>query len=120
MAKILTVDNEPDTVDLIESVLKNAGFEVIKALSGKEGLEKWEKEKPDLILLDIMMPDLSGWDVYQRIRTKDKIQKVAFLSVIETSEYRIQALKKEGLSDYILKPFKPEELIERVKKILNE
>lgn len=118
MAKILTVDNEPDTVELVKAILEKDGHEVITALSGKEGLEKKKEEKPDLVLLDVMMPDLSGWDVYARIRKENNNVKVAFLSVIEISDDRKNKLLEEGLSDYILKPFTPEELTERVKAIV--
>lgn len=120
MAKIMEVDNEPDTVELVKEILERAGHEVVTAYGGRECLAKLEKERVDLVLLDIMMPDLSGWDVYQRIRKMNKKQKVAFLSVVEVSKERKEALKKEGLSDYIMKPFTEEELIERVKAILGE
>jgi DNA-binding response OmpR family regulator len=120
MAKILSCDNEPDMLALIKDILSKGGFKVISATSGRECLKKKDEEKPDLILLDIMMPDMSGWDIYQRIRKKDKKQKVAFLSVLEVSEERKKSLIKEGVSDYILKPFKADRLIKRVKAILEK
>ncbi len=118
MAKILVCDNEEDTVVLIESLLKGEGFEVVKAFSGEDALEVWEREKPDLILLDIMMPGLSGWDVYWKIRKKDKEQKVIFISVLEVLDERKENLKKEGVTDYILKPFNTDDLVKRVKAAL--
>jgi DNA-binding response OmpR family regulator len=118
--KILSCDNEPDTVALVDKILSDAGYEVIGSLSGRECLERWKKEKPDLILLDIMMPDMSGWDVYQRIRKKDKEQKVAFLSVIDATSERVKRLREEGISDYILKPFTADELVKRVEAILKK
>jgi len=120
MVKILHVDNEQDTIVLVKLILTKAGYNVESAMSGKECLKKYEEEKPNLILLDIMMPDMSGWDVFQKIREKNKKQKIAFLSVIEVSEQRKAELMKEGLVDYILKPFTEEELKTRVKKILGE
>jgi DNA-binding response OmpR family regulator len=119
--KILSVDNEQTTVNLVKDILETEGYKVTRVTSGKECLRKFEAHPDyDLILLDIMMPDLSGWDVYERIREKNKKVKVAFLSVIEISKERINKLKQEGLSDYITKPFDSEELIKRVKSILKK
>lgn len=119
MAKIMTVDNEPTTVELVKSILEGAGYKVITATSGQECLDKLAAgAKPDLILLDIMMPGLPGWEVYQSIRKTDKKVKVAFLSVVDVSEKGKASLIKCGLSDYIVKPFTADELISSVKKIL--
>ncbi len=112
------MDNEPDVVRLVKSILEDAGYDVVTALSGEEGLEKLEKEKPDLILLDIMMPDLSGWDVYDRVRKIDRKIKVVLLSVLEVSHKRKEMLKKQGISGYIMKPFKGDELVKSMKTIL--
>jgi two-component system response regulator VicR len=116
--KIMVVDNEPDTVDMVKAILEDGGFVVVTAYSGTECLKKVEVEKPDLILLDIMMPDLSGWDVYNRLRKTDKETKVSFLSAIEVSRERMDKLLQSGLSDYITKPFTADELLERVGRIL--
>jgi DNA-binding response OmpR family regulator len=118
--KILTVDNEEDTVNLIKMILEDAGYEVETALSGKECLERMEQKNFDLVLLDIMMPDMSGWDVFDKIKRMGKLEKtrVAFLSVLECSPARKKKLIEEGLADYINKPFKPEELVKRVKSII--
>jgi len=116
--KVMVVDNEPDTVELVKAILEDAGYEISCAHSGLECLEKVQTEKPDLILLDIMMPDLSGWDTYSRLRKKDQNVKVSFLSAIEVSKERLTKLLAGGLSDYITKPFTADELIDRVKKIL--
>jgi len=116
----MSVDNEPITVKLVKEILEKEGYKVITALSGTECLEKLEKEKVDLILLDIMMPDMSGWDVYERIRKKDKKVKVAFLSILEVSPSRRKEMEEKGISDYITKPFSPKDLARRVKSILNK
>ena len=116
--RILVVDNEPDTVELIRTILASAKYGVSTAFSGLECLEKVEREKPELVLLDLMMPDLSGWDTFNRIRRKNMKVKIAFISVIEVSRDRKEKLLLNGLSDYITKPFTAEELLERVGKIL--
>jgi DNA-binding response OmpR family regulator len=115
---IMSVDNELITVTLVKDILEKEGYKVITALSGEECLEKLEKNKVDLILLDIMMPGLSGWDVYERIKEKNKKVKIAFLSILEISPSRRKEIAEKGVSDYITKPFNPNDLIERVESIL--
>lgn len=120
MKKIMVVDNEPDIVDLTRTVLEIGGYEVVPVYSGEECLEKLEKVSVDLVLLDIMMPGMSGWDVFNRIKKSDKELKVAFMSVLEISEKRKETLLDEGLSDYILKPFDKDTLLDAVDRILKE
>jgi len=120
MKKIMVVDNEPDIVDLTRTVLELGGYNVIAAYSGEECLRLLEKENVDLVLLDIMMPGMSGWDVFNRINKKSQDVKVAFMSVLEISDRRKQVLLEEGLADYIMKPFDKDTLLDRVDKILKE
>jgi two-component system response regulator VicR len=120
MKKIMVVDNEPDIVDLTRTVLELGGYAVVPAYSGEECLRKLDEEEVDLILLDIMMPGMSGWDVFNRIKKKNKAIKVAFMSVLEISDKRKKVLLDEGLSDYIMKPFDKETLLEKVDNILKE
>lgn len=120
MKKIMVVDNEPDIVDLTRTVLELGGYEVVAAHSGEECLRLLEKEQVDLVLLDIMMPGMSGWDVFNRINKKSTDIKVAFMSVLEISDKRKQVLIEEGLADYIMKPFDKDTLLDRVDKILEE
>jgi len=118
MKKIMVVDNEPDIVDLTRTVLEIGGYQVIPAYSGEECLNKINEEEVDLILLDIMMPGMSGWDVFNRIKQQNIDIKVAFMSVLEISEKRKQVLLDEGLSDYIMKPFDKDTLLDKVDKML--
>jgi DNA-binding response OmpR family regulator len=120
MKKIMVVDNEPDIVDLTRTVLELGGYQVVAAHSGEECLRLLEKENVDLVLLDIMMPGMSGWDVFNRINKKSTVIKVAFMSVLEISDKRKQVLIEEGLADYIMKPFDKDTLLDRVDKILEE
>ena len=120
MKKIMVVDNEPDIVYLTRTVLELGGYNVVAAHSGEECLRLLEKEKVDLVLLDIMMPGMSGWDVFNRINKKSPDIKVAFMSVLEISDKRKQVLLEEGLADYIMKPFDKDSLLNRVDKILEE
>ena len=120
MKKIMVVDNEPDIVDLTRTVLEIGGYSVVPVYSGEECLRTLEKEKVDLVLLDIMMPGMSGWDVFNRIKKKNSDIKVAFMSVLEISDKRKQVLLDEGLADYIMKPFDKDSLLERIDNILKE
>lgn len=116
--KILHVEDNADTLQLVKTLLTEKGYKVIGAKNGRDGLKKAKKEKPDLILLDIMMPDMSGWDVFMGLKKMKSKSKVAFLSVVECSAARLKALKKEGVIDYILKPFDAKDLQKRIKKIV--
>ena len=120
MKKIMVVDNEPDIVDLTRTVLELGGYEVVPAYSGEECLQKIDKEQVDLVLLDIMMPGMSGWDVFNRIKKEKAEVKVAFMSVLEISDKRKEVLLQEGLSDYIMKPFEKDALLDKVDKILKD
>ena len=114
----MTVDNEPDTVEFVKMLLEKEGFSVVTAFSGKECLDKLKKDGINLVLLDIMMPDMSGWDVYTQIKKMDHRPKVAFLSAIDVSDERRKVLLKNGIADYITKPFDNDDLINRVKKMI--
>jgi two-component system, OmpR family, KDP operon response regulator KdpE len=114
--KILVVDDEPRMVQLIGMNLKLEGFEVISAPNGYQAVEKVTKEMPDLVLLDIMMPDMDGFETLQRIRDISSVP-VIFVSVINEEPDRVRGLDL-GADDYINKPFSPRELVSRIKAVL--
>ena len=120
--KIMIVDDEPDVVDLVKIVLKSEGYEVVTANSGREALEKIGTEMPDLVLLDIMMPQMDGWEVYNHIKSNSKTKDipVAMLTAKSQSIDKMIGLHVVQVDDYITKPFGRAELLERVKKILSE
>lgn len=118
MTKIMAVDDEPDIIRLIGKVLKKSGYEYVGCGGGEECLKKFKKEKPNLILLDIMMPEMDGWEVYERIKKIDKRQKVLFLTAVTVESEARDKMDELGVSDYLSKPFEPYELIERVKTVL--
>jgi DNA-binding response OmpR family regulator len=117
MAKILYIEDNRDTAVAVKTILTNAGFKTEVAYSGKEGL-KQVKNGFDIILLDIMLPDMSGWDIFAKLKSMGIKAKFAFLSAIPVSSDRIKELNEAGVSDYITKPFSKEDLIERVKKMI--
>lgn len=113
--KILVVDDEPDIRQTVKTVLEKNGFKVILAVNGDDGLKKWVKEKPDFVLMDIMMP---GTPV-REIIPKMKGAKIAYLSVVRTSEAeREDLMKSKNIVDFIQKPFDINELVATIKKHL--
>ena len=118
--KIMVVDDEPNLIELVQAILDSEGYEVITASSGRECLEKLKTVKPDLILLDMMMPGISGRETCEKIRanpdTKDL--KIVFLTVVRFSEVGKDILTKMDVLDYITKPFNNKEIVDRVKKAL--
>lgn len=118
--KIMTVDDEENLVELVKAILEAEGYEVITASNGKECLEKLKAVKPDLVLLDMMMPGMSGRETCEMIRKdpKTKNLKVAFVTVARFSEVGKDILKKLNAVDYITKPFDNKDLVKRVKKAI--
>jgi DNA-binding response OmpR family regulator len=118
--KILVVDDEPHMVELEKAILEMAKFEVITASDGNDALQKLEKGLPDLVLLDMMMPGMSGREVCERIRKNPKTKKlkVIFVTVARFSEVGKQVLEDMEVSDYITKPFENEDLVKRIKKVI--
>ncbi|MCE8422556.1 MAG: response regulator [Candidatus Methanoperedens sp.] len=117
--KILIVDDEPDTVDLVKLVLETEGFEVMTAYSGKECLELLKVETPDAILLDIMMPEMDGWEVFKKIRQTFGDIPIAMLTVRNQDIDKMLGLHVLKANDYITKPFGRKDLIERIKKMID-
>ena len=118
--KIMVVDDEKSLIELVTAVLEQEGYEIITAMNGEEALERLKTDKPNLILLDMMMPGMSGREVCERIRKdpKTKDLKIAFLTVAKFSETGRDVLKKMKVLDYITKPFDNADLVKRVKKMV--
>ena len=116
--RILHVDDEADTLAVVKTILEKEGYEVVSAGNGAKALKDVKLNNFDLLILDIMMPDMSGWDLFTRISKIKSTYKVIFLTVLEISEARLQELKGRGVRDYITKPFSRDELVKRVKKVI--
>ena len=114
--KILVVDDEVDIVDFIEDYLTGEGYEVVKAYNGVEALDKTRQDRPDLVVLDIMLPGLDGFEVCKQMRTESTVP-ILMLTAKDTDVDRIVGLEI-GADDYMPKPFNPRELVARVKAIL--
>ncbi len=111
--RILVVDDEKEIADVIELYLKNEGFEVEKFYTGKDALVSIEKAAPDMALLDVMLPDIDGFEVLQKIREKYNFPVIMLTAKTEYMD-KINGLMI-GADDYMAKPFNPLELIARVK-----
>lgn len=121
MAKILIIEDEKDIRQLITFTLQYAGYEVVSGKDGQEAVELVQKEMPDLILMDVRMPRLDGYEACRIIKADETTKHipVAFLSA-KGQDAEIEKGFEAGASEYLLKPFTPTELIERVKSLLAE
>lgn len=118
--KIMIVDDEPLIIELLKSILEAENFKVIIANNGQEAIDKITRIKPDLTILDIMMPIMSGFDVCEEIRSNPKTEKlkVVFLSALKLSAIDKSYLKKLKAIDYLSKPFDNKELISKINHYL--
>ncbi len=117
-ATILHADDEPDTLDVVQTILGIEGFDVVSVGDGNQALEQIKLNDFDLMLLDIMMPDMSGLELFSRISEIKQNRRVIFLTVLEASEEMLKQLKESGIIDYITKPFDRDYLVKRVKSAL--
>lgn len=117
---VLCIEDEPDMINLIRHILGRKGFEVRGATSGVDGLKMIHDEKPELILLDLMMPGMDGWEVYQQIRADNDFKDIPVIVVTAKAQSidKVLALHIAKVDDYIAKPFLPQELMNSVEKVL--
>ncbi len=115
-ARILVVDDEKGIVEIVRAYLEREGYRVIAAYDGRAALETFEKESPDLIILDIMLPALDGREVCRAVRAKSAVP-IIMLTARDDSADKIVGLEL-GADDYVTKPFDPKELVARVKAVL--
>ena len=119
-AKILVVDDDPNVQRLLQYTLKQEGYEVVSAVDGAEGFRLWASELPDLILLDVMLPKLDGYQVAQKIRAEEGEGShipIIMLTAEREVEQKVRGLRA-GADDYLIKPFHPAELLARIKSLL--
>ena len=116
-ARLLVVEDEPSICELLAASLRYAGFQVVTAAAGTEAVEKARRHRPDLIVLDIMLPDMDGFDVVRRLRSGGTHTPVVFLTARDATEDKIRGLTLGG-DDYVTKPFSLEEVIARIRAVL--
>ena len=119
--KILTVDDEPDVLELIRFHLSKAGYIVVQAATGRQALEMIRDEKPDLVLLDLMLPDIDGFGVCELLRRNPNTASLPIIIVSAWGTPDSQSLGLElGALDYLTKPFSPRVLVERIRGLLDK
>ena len=116
-ARLLVVEDEPNILELLSASLRLAGFEVATATGGLEALAAVQRHRPDLVVLDVMLPDLDGFDVASRLRSGDTRTPVLFLTARDATEDKVTGLTIGG-DDYVTKPFSLEEVIARIRAVL--
>jgi len=117
---ILCIEDEPEVIELIQVMLETAGYRVVGVLGGRNALEAIRREKPDLVLLDLMMPGVDGWTVFKQMRADPELQDIPVIPVTAVDK-RIDvmlALEVIGVDEYVTKPFGQEELIASVDRVL--
>src|SRR5499426_4887210 len=117
--KILIVDDEPSNRNILSQELTHEGYSVLAACDGREALRKAESFRPDLIILDYMMPDLSGLEVLQELRKRENDTPVVMITAYGTMERAVEAMK-EGAFDFITRPFEPDHIALVVRKALEQ
>lgn len=119
--RLAYIEDEAEMIDLVRLILGRRGYTVLGANGGHEGLELVRKELPDLVLLDLMMPDMDGWDVYHQIKSEELTRDIPVIVITAKAQDidKILGLRVAKVEDYISKPFSPQELIDRIDKVLS-
>src|SRR5437763_9729057 len=114
--KILVVDDDRELVDLLMYCLRGFGYEVVRAHDGERALAAWREQRPDLVILDVQMPKLDGFEVCRRMRSETN-SMVLILTAHDREDDEVRGLEM-GADDYLRKPFSPRQLLARIKAIL--
>ena len=119
---ILCIEDDPEMIELVRLILARHGYDVIGAAGGEAGLEAIEREKPALVLLDLMMPEMDGWEVFQRMRADERMRDIPVIVVTAKAQSidKVLGLHIAKVNDYITKPFGPSELLSSVSRVLQE
>ena len=115
--RLLLVDDEDNLRSMLEAALRHSGFDVVPAANGRDALAAVKAERPDLVVLDVMLPDLDGFEVCRRLRTEGDHTPVLFLTARDAKEDTVRGLTLGG-DDYLVKPFSLEELVARIQSVL--
>jgi DNA-binding response OmpR family regulator len=120
--KIVCIEDDPEMIDLVKLILTRKGYDVRGATGGEQGLELIQEAKPNLVLLDLMMPDMDGWEVFQRMRGNEDMKHIPVIVVTAKAQSidKVLGLHIAKVDDYITKPFGPSELLSSVLRVLQE
>jgi two-component system, OmpR family, response regulator VicR len=119
--KILCIEDEAEMIDLMRLILGRRGYDVLGATGGLDGIKKVKENLPDLVLLDLMMPDMDGWEVYQQMKADETTRNIPVIVVTAKAQNidKVLGLHIAKVDDYITKPFSPADLLASVEKVLN-
>jgi two-component system alkaline phosphatase synthesis response regulator PhoP len=118
--KILVIEDNAEIVEMMVMMLEVSGYKAVSAYNGAEGLKKVKEEKPDLILLDVMMPGMSGFDVVKKLKSDKETAGIpVFIVSVKALDADIQFGKEKGANEYIVKPFEPQHLLELIEQYLS-
>jgi len=117
---VICIEDEPEMIDLIRLILGRKGFDLVGAIGGQKGIDAVRQLKPDLVLLDLMMPDMDGWEVYQQMKADDELKSIPVIVVTAKAQSidKVLGLHIAKVDDYVTKPFGPQELLQSVNKVL--
>jgi len=117
---VVCIEDGPEMIDLVKLILQGADFEFVGAVGGREGLNTVRQLKPDLVLLDLMMPDVDGWEVHRQMKADDDLSKVPVIVVTAEPQGidRVLGLHIAKVDDYITKPFCPQQLLDSANGVL--
>ncbi len=120
--KIVYIEDEQDMIDLVRLILGRKGYEVTGANGGREGLDLIKTTSPNLILLDLMMPDMDGWEVYQQLKANEQTRTIPVIIITAKAQNidKVLGIHIAKVDDYIAKPFTPGQLIESVEQVLGK
>lgn len=119
---IVYIEDDAEMIDLVKLILEGKGYQVSGATGGEEGWEIVKSELPDLVLLDLMMPEVDGWQVYQNMRDDEATKDIPVIVITAKAQNidRVLGLHVAKVEEYITKPFKPEDLVQSVEEFLGE
>jgi DNA-binding response OmpR family regulator len=121
--KIVYIEDHADMIDLVTLILEPKGYDIIGAMGGREGFEAIQREVPDLVLLDLMMPDMDGWEVHRRMKADDKLKEIPVIVVTAKDKPidQVLGLHVAKVDAYLVKAdFGPKELLDNVRQVLGE
>ncbi len=120
--RVVYIEDEEEMIDLVRLILSRKNFEVIGALGGREGLDRVRQELPDIVLLDLMMPEMDGWEVYHQLKADELTKNIPVIVITAKAQSidKVLGLHIAKVDAYIAKPFSPKELIENVEAVLKE
>ena len=118
--RILYIEDDSEMIDLVSIILNRRGFDVKGILDGRQGLLLAQQDPPDLILLDLMMPELDGWEVYHQLKSSETTRNIPVIIITAKAQAidRVLGLHIAHVDDYISKPFHPNDLVESIEEVL--